>query len=47
MKNKWSKADIGEAQFLSNKYGIDYNLDPIVILISKSESTCVTNFELY
>ena len=49
MKNAWSKADIGEAQFLSNKYGIDYNLDPIVILSSKSESTCVTKtrYEYY
>ena len=49
MKNKWPKNDIGEAQFLSNKYGIDYNLDPIVILSSKSESTCVTKtrYEYY
>ena len=29
MKNTWPKADIGEAQFLSTKYGIDYNLDEI------------------
>ena len=30
-KDKWTQADIGDAQFLSNKYGIDYNLEPITL----------------
>lgn len=44
-KDKWTQADIGDAQFLSNKYGIDYNLEPITLKNGISITT--TRYEYY